>query len=407
MPDPSAPPPLGTAIRKWFLRPPRPHGQVLEDRVVGNLELFYDLVFVVFIGRLAHHLAEHVTGRGMLDFAVLFAVMWVAWFNGSVFHELHGREDGRARTLIFAQMLLLALLAVEADEAGGEHGGRFAAYLAALLVIQTYQWWTVYRLDEPQFRRSARRYLIGSWVVIGVTVAAALVDDPNLRLALWAGFLVVAVGGTAVQLIATPNTSTGLQATESMSERLGLFVIIVLGEIVVGVVDGLSATGRDAHTVATALLALTLGFGFWWTYFDLVGERLPFETRRAVTGWLLMHLPLSLAIAAAGAGMVGLVEHAHESHTPQATAWLVAGAVAGVLLVTAVLSRMVASKTGNGRDALHLRIVLALGAAAALAVGALHPAPWLLGLALLLVLVAIWWFAFVRWLQTGGAATLG
>ncbi len=41
---------LAKAVRHWFLRPPRPHGEVIDDRDVGHLELFYDLVFVVFRG---------------------------------------------------------------------------------------------------------------------------------------------------------------------------------------------------------------------------------------------------------------------------------------------------------------------------------------------------------------------
>jgi hypothetical protein len=35
---------LRAGLRRWLLRPPRPHGEVIEDRRVGFLELFYDLV---------------------------------------------------------------------------------------------------------------------------------------------------------------------------------------------------------------------------------------------------------------------------------------------------------------------------------------------------------------------------
>jgi hypothetical protein len=48
----------------------------------------------------------------------------------------------------------------------------------------------------------------------------------------------------------------GLTPTDSLAERFGLFVIIVLGEVVIGVVDGLSAAGRDATTILTGMLAL-------------------------------------------------------------------------------------------------------------------------------------------------------
>lgn len=74
---------------------------MIEDRRVSFLELFYDLVYVVLIGQLAHTLAEDVSWSGVLDFAVVFGLIWIGWFNGTEFHELHGREDGRNRSFIF------------------------------------------------------------------------------------------------------------------------------------------------------------------------------------------------------------------------------------------------------------------------------------------------------------------
>ena len=101
--DSGSPLPLGTALHRWFLRPPRPHGEVIEDRTVSFLELFYDLVYVVLIGQIAHTLAEDVSWSGVVDFAVVFGLIWIGWFNGAQFHELHGREDGRNRSFIFPQ----------------------------------------------------------------------------------------------------------------------------------------------------------------------------------------------------------------------------------------------------------------------------------------------------------------
>ena len=126
--------------------------------------------------------------------------------------------------------------------------------------------------------------------------------------------------------------SRGLPPTDSLVERFGLFTIIVLGEVVFGVVDGLSAAERDVKTITTGMLALVIGFGFWWIYFDLVGRRLPRADGGALASWLLSHLPITLSITAAGAAMVSLIGHAHDARTPASTAWLLAGAVALGLL---------------------------------------------------------------------------
>jgi len=44
-------------------------------------------------------------------FAVVFGLIWLAWINGAVYHDLHGRAEGLTRTYVFLQMSVLALLA--------------------------------------------------------------------------------------------------------------------------------------------------------------------------------------------------------------------------------------------------------------------------------------------------------
>ena len=56
-------------LRHQLWQPPRPHGQQPRGRVVGPLELFYDLVVVVLVAQAAHHLAAHLTGRGLANTA--------------------------------------------------------------------------------------------------------------------------------------------------------------------------------------------------------------------------------------------------------------------------------------------------------------------------------------------------
>jgi low temperature requirement protein LtrA len=58
-------------FRRRFWRPPRAHGEIIEDRSVSFLELFYDLVFVVVIARASHTLAHHVSWRGLGEYVVI------------------------------------------------------------------------------------------------------------------------------------------------------------------------------------------------------------------------------------------------------------------------------------------------------------------------------------------------
>lgn len=71
--------------RAWQRPALRTDEQFQLHRAVSWLELFFDLVFVVVISRLAHHLAAHPSLPGLGGFVVQFpAIFWV-WnaFTGS------------------------------------------------------------------------------------------------------------------------------------------------------------------------------------------------------------------------------------------------------------------------------------------------------------------------------------
>ena len=52
--------------------------------MVSSLELFYDLVYVALIARVAQGLHGEITLGALATFCVLFGLLWVGWYNGSV-----------------------------------------------------------------------------------------------------------------------------------------------------------------------------------------------------------------------------------------------------------------------------------------------------------------------------------
>jgi low temperature requirement protein LtrA len=389
-------------VTRWFRRPPRAHGETIAGRTVSFLELFYDLVYVAVIAQAAHHLAEHVSLRGSVEFAVLFALIWIAWVNGTVYLEVHGREDGRTRNVVFVQMAVLALLAAFIADAADGGGRGFALVYAAFLALLTWLWFTVLRQDRrdhPEFVVDAGRYVTGMAAAVAVVFVSAFLPA-QARLVVWA---CVAIAWVLCMLWAGRSEAglhRGLPPTDSLVERFGLFTIIVLGEVVFGVVDGLSVHDRDVKTITTGMLALVIGFGFWWIYFDLVGRRLPRRDGAALASWLLSHLPITLSIAAAGAAMVSLIGHAHDARTPASTAWLLAGAVALGLVALTFTDRALIDAERLVVVYRPLGLAMVGGAAAALIVGWARPAPWLLALLLVAILALLWLFAVSRFLRT-------
>jgi low temperature requirement protein LtrA len=390
-------------FRRWLWQAPRPHGDPIADRTVSFLELFYDLVYVVVVSQATHHLAGHVSARAVAEFAVVFTLIWVGWVNGTLYLETHGREDGRTRTLVFVQMGVLVVLAVYTGEAAGGSGHGFALSYAAFQALLTWLWYVVHREDRhdhPDFLAPTRRYVTGIGASAAVMFASAFLPS-GPRVVVWACVAVGWIAGLIALGHPAVGLSRGLRPSESLVERFGLFTIIVLGEVVFGVVNGLSGSPHDFKSMSTGLIALVIGFGFWWIYFDLVGRRPPRSEDRALASWMLSHLPITMSIAAAGSAMVSLIAHAHDKRTPSSTAWLLAGAVAVGLLALIVTTRALADAERLAAVYRPVNVALAVGAVVAIAAGAVRPAPSLLAVLLVAVLSGEWFFAVSRFLRAG------
>ena len=70
-----------------------------KERSVGFLELFYDLVFVVVVAQLAHHVADHPGWSSYAWFVLLLTLLWSAWLQGSFYVDAHGTTDLSMRVL--------------------------------------------------------------------------------------------------------------------------------------------------------------------------------------------------------------------------------------------------------------------------------------------------------------------
>jgi low temperature requirement protein LtrA len=152
----------------------------------------------------------------------------------------------------------------------------------------------------------------------------------------------------------------------------------------------------SATVLAVGLVAVVVGFGAWWTYFDFAGGQQPRPGQGASLRWMFGHLPLTAAVAAMGAAMVSLVEHARDGRTPAATAWVLCAGAAAVLCVTMVLAATLPAWNRDRGLYRPLAGTCAVVAVACLGLGAARPAPLLLGLALVLLLGIPWVFAVIR-----------
>jgi low temperature requirement protein LtrA len=311
------------------------------DRRVTFLELFFDLVFVVVISQLAERLAEHPTLAGVGWFAFLFYVVWTPWLNGTTYHDLHGTDDVSMRVFTFAQMLAVASMAAFIAEVPGRGSAGFALGYAAQNLVLVIMWFRT-GLHDPAHRRGSIPYSSAYLVATVLFAVSAGVDEP-VRYWLWVAGLGTQIAGQVIgfRLWTPPASQTGdavIPASPVLIERLGLFVIIVLGEVIVGAVNGMARTVPvDPQGLAIGLEGVVVAIGLWWIYFDLVSNRPPVSRKTQV--WLYLHLPLVISMAAGGAGVLATVQAA--GALPDAVRWLLVGslatAVASVAAITATL----------------------------------------------------------------------
>ena len=223
-----------------------------------------------------------------------------------------------------------------------------------------------------------------------ILLAGTALLPASARVPAWGPLDAVYLAVFAAVLFTTASEAAAVAITDALIERFGTLIIIVLGETLTGVVAGLASKPVSALTLSVGLVAVVVGFGAWWTYFDFAGRRHPRTERSASVQWIIGHLPLTAAVAAMGAAMISLIDHAHDSRTPTATAWVLCAGAAVVLCATMLLAASLqAWDHDHGRYRTLARICAAV-AVACVGLGAAQPSPLVLGLALVVLLSIPW-----------------
>ena len=327
---------------KTWLQPPRLRigkGNEAEHRHATWLELFYDLVFVVAVSQLAHNLSKDVSLTGFLSFTALFVPVWWAWIGATFYANRFDTDDVIRRLLMGLQMLAVASMAVNIHHGLGATSVGFALSYAAARAILVFEYlvagWFV-----PVARQLTHHYAKG-FSIGGLLWVFSVFIPPPYRFMIWAVALAID--------FATPLTVPHLQRQlpphpEHLPERFGLFTIIVLGEAVIAVVNGVSEMDWNGLSALTAIFGFMTAFGLWWIYFENV-EGSALETARAsgrikiLQIWLYIHLPLVIGLAAMGVGVEHIVTSDTNLALPTADRWLICGSVALCYLSLAVLHR--------------------------------------------------------------------
>jgi low temperature requirement protein LtrA len=354
--------------RAWQRPALRTDEQFQLHRAVSWLELFFDLVFVVVISRLAHNLAGHPSLAGLGGFVVQFlAIFWV--WNAFTYYTERFESDGlENRLFTFLAMLPVAGLAVFAEDGLGAHyGGFVVAYLLARAVNM--EGWLRAGVHEPVFRPVMARFLAGFGVATVLVLASFAAPQP-VRVVLFTLAVLVEIGTPA--LTVTQQSALPQLSTSKFPERFGLLTMIVLGESVVGVIVGLSELADrgvlSGAGIAAGVVGLALGFALWWLYFDFVARRPPKPVFATALGWVYLHMAVLVGITMVGAGVSLVIADTTAGGLTAPARYLVVG---GMVLSLLAVGALQLTLTRAPDEPTHPRFTPGLKAAVALALGAL------------------------------------
>jgi low temperature requirement protein LtrA len=249
---------------------------------VSWVELYLDLVFVVAVAQLAGLIVEEPEMRSVWIALGLFVTLWWTWVGFAVqYNRLE--EEGHAERLLFLLASIPAgVAAVAIEPAATGDSAVFALSLAVTRLVLA----GVAALDGGRGELLRHRITRACLISAALFAISAAVPGP-FRYLLWAAGIalessaMLAEDREAARRLRRDGDLSALAPDDPaqavnphhFAERFGLFLIIMLGEVVVEAgqasVDGHIATfGSWAALVAAMLVAASL----WWLYFDSAAE---------------------------------------------------------------------------------------------------------------------------------------
>jgi low temperature requirement protein LtrA len=365
----------------------RAEGDERIERDVSPLELFFDLVFVLAVAQLTHHLVAYLTWTGAAETMVMLVAVCGLWAFTSFEVTLLDIERAVTRALIIAVMGLGLFM-----NAGIEHAFEESPWLFAIPMLVALLGPAGYAAavsPTGELREHFARVVV--WVVVSApfwVVGAA--SDHDLRLLLWAiAAGIDLLGAWTAHPLPGRRTQTHQHSfdIEHMLERMRLFLIILLGETVLSLGRVVSDHYADTRTILMALAGFVALVCLWLFYFGHTEEHVVEHASTTENPIRAVHLGINViygvvaGLVAMAAGTELLLAHPDDQQA----------GVAGVLVLGGPLLYVVAQAVYLGPTAGHgwLPRLVGAGVLGAAAVTAYWLPPYGVSAVLVVILLAL------------------
>lgn len=306
-----------------------------EDSRASNLELFYDLVFVLAVTQVSHLLLDHLTWRGAGESLIVLLAIWWVWTYTTWVTNMLDPDAVTVRLLVLALMFGSLVMAVAIPDAFGSRALLFAgAYVAIQIGRTAFLAFVVAGRGSPE--RLPATHILTWFLASGVFWLAGAFASGSTRITLWVIAIAIDYAAPLVFYRVPGRRPLSQESwnveTSHFAERFQLFIIIALGESIV--VTG--ATTADLPLDGARVAALGLAFlstaALWWLYFNLVAtiaqRRLATSqdsTKLARDGYTLLHVVIVAGIIVSAVGDEIVIAHPRDILTTPELIALVAG----------------------------------------------------------------------------------
>ncbi|WP_433442749.1 low temperature requirement protein A [Nonomuraea sp. CA-141351] len=336
------------------------------ERHASWLELFFDLVVVVAVAQLAHRLA-HPTWPDVGLFVVLYYAVWSVWTTLTLYSNAEA-ERTRTRGMLIGMFGIAVMAAAAPDVAhtmvttGDTHDGWFiAAYITCRVgASQTLQRsgmimtaWPAAQLGAgliPWFasigvQGPARYWLWGVGVVLDMIFSVLQSRRPERLVSEMRrqGQRMKERELRRAQLSGrAPRPIEAIKAAvldpAHLGERLGLFVIIVLGEAVMQVVMAASGQSWGPELGLAAAAGFGLVVSLWWLTLQYGVSAVPGAAERGLRAYVALpaHFVMTVGITATAAGLGAIAAHP-DAHPHGGVGWVLGAGLAVYFAASTVL----------------------------------------------------------------------
>jgi low temperature requirement protein LtrA len=353
-----------------------------DDQKVTFVELFFDLVFVYCVTQVASLIHGHFDLRTAGTALLVFWLVWWAWTQFTWALNAANTDHHRVQVVTLLATAVAFLMGVGIPGAIGESALWFAApYVTVRVVGLLLYYWVAWH--DPAQRQAVRVFGLLSLGGL-VAVLAGATAGGTLQYWFWGLAIVLDLAAAG---IGGQREGWNLHP-EHFVERHGLIVIIALGEALIVAAAGLADAAKTAAAITTAILAVAVTCGLWWTYFRSV--RTTFEhalvsragyarSCMARDVFSVLHFPMLCGVIAMAAATEEALAHPDEALAVSGRVFLATGAVLFVCGTAAATWRA----TGGTRP---WRWLLAPAAGATVAL--IDAVPWT-AMAILLAMLTV------------------